>query len=61
MTQFLLLQSATGYVLSERFNQDPIEACFGQQRSRGQWNDNPPVQQFIYNTQAITAEVVVVV
>ena len=56
MTQFLLSQSATGYVLSERFNQDPIEAFFGQQRSRGQRNDNPSVQQFIHNTQAIIVQ-----
>ena len=56
MAKFLLSQSSHGYILSERFNQDPIEAFFGQQRSRGQRNDNPSVQQFIHNTQALIVQ-----
>ena len=53
MAKFLLSQPGVGYILSERFNQDPVECFFGQQRSRGQRNDNPSVQQFMQNTQAI--------
>ena len=53
MTKFLLSQPNVGYILSERFNQDSIESFFGQQRSRGQRGDNPSVQQFMQNTQAI--------
>ena len=56
MAKFLLSHSSHGYILSERFNQDPIEAFFGQQRSRGQRNDNPSVQQFIHNTQALIVQ-----
>ena len=53
MTKFLLSQPNAGYILSERFNQDAIESFFGQQRSKGQRNDNPSVQQFMQNTQSI--------
>ena len=53
MTKFLLSQPGVGYILSERFNQDPVECSFSQQRSRGQQNDNPSMQQFMHNTQAI--------
>ena len=39
--------------LSERISQDPLETFFCQQRQRGAVNDNPNVQEFINNTQAI--------
>ena len=38
------------YLLSERFNQDPLEAYFGKQRAHGGRCDNPTVQQFIKNS-----------
>ena len=53
MAKFLLSQPGVGYILSERFNKDPVECFFGQQRSRGQRNHNPSIQQFMQNTQAI--------
>ena len=53
MAKFLLSQPNARYILSERFNQDAVEILFAQQRSRGQRNGNPSVQQFMQNTQAI--------
>ncbi len=44
------------FILSERFNQDPLESFFGQQRARGGRNDNPNVRTFQYNTQAIRVQ-----
>ena len=41
------------FILSERFNQDPLEAFFGKQRARGGRSDNPSIQRFIENSQAI--------
>ena len=35
------------------FYQDPMEIYFGQQRARGHRNDNPSVDQFMHNTQAV--------
>ena len=48
-----LLSQGMEYVLTERFNQDPVEVFFGQQRSRGGRCDNPSTKQFLRNTQAI--------
>ena len=39
--------------LSEKLCQDPLENFFGCQRQRGGVNDNPTVQQFYTNTQAL--------
>ena len=39
--------------LSQRICQDPLECFFGMQRQRGSVNDNPNVQEFLKNTQAI--------
>ena len=39
--------------LSSKLSQNPIEKFFGQQRQRGSSNDNPNVDQFLKNTQAI--------
>ena len=41
------------FLLSERFNQDALEAFFGKQRARGGRSDNPTVSRFLHNTQAI--------
>ena len=56
MAQFLLSQKEGLYLLSERFNQDPLESFFGQQRARGGRCDNPNVKTFMHNTQAIRVQ-----
>ena len=56
MTKLLLSDKNVQFVLTERFNQDPIEIYFGQQRARGQRNDNPSVSQFLENAQAIVVQ-----
>lgn len=42
------------FLYSERFSQDPVEVFFGKQRMRGRRSDNPTIDQFHSNTQAIT-------
>ena len=39
--------------LSNHLCQDPLECFFGCQRQRGGTNDNPTVQNFFANTQAL--------
>ena len=39
--------------LSQRICQDPLERFFGCQRQRGGVHDNPNVQEFCKNTQAL--------
>ena len=52
-----LLSHGMEYVLTERFNQDPLEVFFGQQRStRGGRCVNPSAKQFLRNTQAIMVQ-----
>ena len=41
------------FFLSERISQDPLENFFGCQRQRGRTGENPNVQQFCKNTQAL--------
>lgn len=41
------------FFLSEHVSQDPLEKFFGIQRQRGRVNENPDVQSFCKNTQAI--------
>ena len=53
MAENLLSHTGARYILTERFNQDPVEVYFGKQRARGHRNDNPSVAQFMQNTQAI--------
>ena len=38
---------------NEQLSQDPLEKFFGCQRQRGKTNENPSVQQFCKNTQAL--------
>lgn len=56
LVRFLLSQDGISFVLTERFNQDPVEIFFGKQRSRGNRNDNPSVAQFLQNTQALIVQ-----
>lgn len=53
LAKFLFTLKDGIFILSERFNQDPLESFFGQQRARGGRCDNPNVRTFLYNTQAI--------
>lgn len=55
MVPILLTKTGAKFVCSEKFNQDRLEIFFGQQRARGRRSTNPPVQHFLYNTQAIRA------
>ena len=56
MARYLLSQKPSLFLLSERFNQDPLESFFGQQRARGGRNDNPNVASVLHNTQAIQVQ-----
>ena len=51
-TQFLL-QEGMDFVLTERICQDAPEEYFGHQRKLGRQNDNPDIQAFGYNNNAI--------
>ena len=53
LAPFLLKQPGVKFLYSERFNQDPVEAFFGQQRARGGRNDSPTVQQFCDTTVSL--------
>jgi hypothetical protein len=53
LVPYLLTLDGAEFVLSERFNQDFLEIFFAKQRSKCGRGDNPNVQQFHYNTQAI--------
>ena len=44
-------------MLTEHFNQNPLEVFFGQQRSRGGHCDNPSAKQVLCNTQAIMVQI----
>ena len=56
VTKFLLSKDRIEFVLTERFNQDPLEIFFGQQRSRGCRNDNPSIKQCLENSQALVVQ-----
>lgn len=45
----LLLYEGAPYVLSARFNQDPLEQYFSKQRGLGGARENPDVKSFSYN------------
>jgi len=51
--KFLLHNRICGYVLTERFSQDPLENYFGRQRSMGARKDNPSVRDVGYNDNNI--------
>ena len=56
VSKFLLGHKSGLFLLSERFNQDPVEAFFGQQRARGGRSDNPNVKRFIENSQVVRVQ-----
>ena len=55
MAEYLLSLKGVKFLLSEKFNQDPLESYFSKQRSRGARSDNPSIQQCLQNAQAIRA------
>jgi len=48
-----LLREGMEFVLTERFRQDSLEEYFDHQRKLGRRNDNPDIQAFGYNNNAI--------
>jgi hypothetical protein len=44
------------YLLSDQYNQDPLEAFFGKQRGYGGRCENPTVKQFIKNSVLIRVQ-----
>ncbi len=44
------------YILNNNFCQDPLENYFGQQRSCGEWNQNPTVCACISSAQSIRVQ-----
>lgn len=52
----LLSHEEAEFVYTIKFNQDPVEIFFGQQRARGRRNENPSVTQFLQNTQALMVQ-----
>ena len=55
MAEYLLTLKGVEFLLSEKFNQDPLEIYFSKQQSRGARGDNPSVQQCLQNAQAVRA------
>ncbi len=53
MMKFLFTIPGLDAFLSQKICQDPLEKFFGCQRQRGRVHENPNVQDFIKNTQAL--------
>ena len=53
LVNYLFKQPDVKSFLSQRLCQDPLENFFGCQRQRGAVHDNPNVQEFTKNTQAL--------
>ena len=53
LTKYLLAQNGAKFILSERFNQDPLESHFGKHRQMKGGNDNPTVAQFNINESSL--------
>ena len=53
LVRYLLSIPGVTSFLSEKLSQDPLEKYFGCQRQRGGTNENPTVQQFCKNSQAL--------
>ena len=51
--QFHLNNSVNGYVLTERFCQDPLENYFGRQRAMGCRKENPSLQDIGFHDNTI--------
>lgn len=53
LVEYLLSVEGVDIFLSERLCQDPLKKFLGCQRQRGGVHDNPSVQEFYNNTQAL--------
>ena len=53
LTEYIFKIPGVKFFLSERISQDPLENFFGCQRQRGRTGENPSVDQFCKNTQAL--------
>lgn len=53
VTRYLLQQEGVEFILSERFNQDPLESHFGNQRQMRGGNEAPSTYQFNTNVNAL--------
>lgn len=53
LVEYIFTIPGVDYFFSERLCQDPLEKFFGCQRQRGKSNENPNVQQFCSNSQAL--------
>ena len=53
LAKILLKLPGVKFLLSEKFNQDPLEEYFSKQRGAGGCNDNPSVEQFGHNMLAL--------
>lgn len=51
--KLLLLLPDVKFLLSEKFNQDPLEQYFSKQRGAGGCSDNPTIEQFGHNMMAL--------
>ena len=56
MAKYLLSLKPGGFLLSERFNPDPLESYFGQQRARCGRSNNPNSRTFLHTEQAIRVQ-----
>ena len=53
LVRYIFTIPGVKFFLSERISQDPLENFFGCQRQRGGASENPNVQEFCKNTQAL--------
>ena len=54
MVKYLLPEEESElYLLSEKISQDPVENYFGKQWARGGRNENPTLNQCVYNAAAL--------
>ena len=56
MTKYLVVGGSAGLFLSGKISQDPLENYFGQQRARGGRDENPNLQQCLYNAAVIRVQ-----
>ena len=49
----LLSEDGLDYLLSDKFNQDPLQEHFGKQRPRGGSNENPSLRQYMNNERKL--------
>ena len=56
MAKQLLSEDGVDYVLSDKFNQDPLEEHFGKQRACGGSNENPSLKEYMDNERKLVAK-----